>query len=99
MRGTTPKITFKIPLEKAMISKARISFKLGDKVLLAKCTSDCGIQNNEVSITLSREETLLFPDNTYIKTQLEIETPAGNVLKTPVYTVYSSELLDGEALT
>lgn len=98
MRGTTPTITFKIPLEKSMIAKAKITFKQGDTVLLTKCTSACGINDNSVQTTLTRDESVKFPDNQHIKVQLEIETPAGDVLKTKPFLVWSSELLDGGAL-
>ena len=47
---------------------------------------------------LTRAETVRFPDNAYIKVQLEIQTPAGQSLKTRVHTVYSSELLNPEVL-
>ena len=98
MRGTTPQVIFKIPLEATMISRARITFKKDQAILLAKDTEDCTVENGAVSTMLTRAETVLFPDNAYIKVQLEIQTPAGQSLKTRVHTVYSSELLNPEAL-
>lgn len=98
MRGTTPSVTFTIPLKKEMIAKAKITFKQDNEILLTKHTRSCTIEDGKISTSLTREETLLFPNSKHIKMQLEIETPAGQSHKTRVYTIYSSELLSEEAL-
>lgn len=90
MRGTTPVVTFKIPLKAEMITKAKMTFK-HKKVLFEKHTKDCTIEDGKVSTALTREETLLFPDGQYIKIQLEIETPAGQYCKTKPHSVFSTE--------
>ena len=97
MRGTTPTITFKIPLEAAVIAKAKITIK-HKRVSLEKHTKDCVIEDGKVSTTLTREETLLFPDNQYVQIQMEIETQAGQVCKTGIHSAYSTELLSSEVL-
>lgn len=94
MRGTTPKIKFRLPFDSYVVAKAKVSFKYAGKVLLLKHTADLDMQDDIVEVRLSREETLLFPDDQNIKVQLEIETADREALKTKVYTVHASELLD-----
>ena len=100
MRGTTAKIKYNLrhPLTSDMIAKAKISFKHVGKVILTKHTADCTIKDNAVEARLTREDTLKFPDDQYIKVQLEVETTSGDVLKTKAQTVYSNELLDDGSL-
>ena len=92
MRGTTPTLTYKISLT------AKIAFKQGKVELLTKHTSDLSIKDGEVSVTLTRAESLRFPDNSTVRVQLEIETTEGKALKTKAKDVYSSELLSPEVL-
>lgn len=98
MRGTTPTHTFKLPFGTEYVAKAKVSYKHGDELLLRKDTADCKLEGNTISVTLTREETVKFPDDAIIKVQLEIETPAGDALKTRVYSLHASELLDEGAL-
>jgi hypothetical protein len=98
MRGTTPNLTFKISLAADMIAKAKIAFKQGKVLLLAKHTNDLDIKDGEVSVTLTRAESLLFPDNSTVRVQLEVETTEGLALKTKACNVYCSELLSPEVL-
>ena len=94
MRGTTPTLTLRLPFEVSMVAKAKVAFKLDKTVLLTKHTADIEKKENTLTVRLTREETLNFPDDAQLKVQWEIETPAGDVLKTVVYRVYTGELLD-----
>ena len=98
MRGTTPTHTFKLPFDVGIVKKAKITYKYGDSVILKKNTNDCTLEGNTISVKLTREETIKFPDDAIVKVQLEIETNAANCLKTVVYKLYSSELLNEEPL-
>ena len=98
MRGTTPIHTFYLPFSAEDIAKAKVVYKVDDQILVKKNTSDCKMESNSISVTLTREETVKFPDNTIVKAQLEVETKAGESLKTDVYKLWSSELLDEEKL-
>ena len=98
MRGTTPTHKFILPFAVSRVAKAKVVYKRGDKVLIRKNTADLTMAGNEISVTLTRGETVAFPDSGAIKIQLEIETTDGKNLKTPVYLKYSDELLDEEEL-
>ena len=98
MRGTTPTHTFTHPFDVSKVAKAKVVYKHGDKVLIRKNTTDCDMVESRISVTLTRAETVAFPDSGSVKIQLEIETTDGKNLKTPVYMKYSSELLDEEEL-
>lgn len=94
MRGTTPTHTFVIPFDTSMVAKAKVSYKYGGTVLFKKNTADCTMDGNKISVTLTREDTIKFPDNVRIKVQLEVETTAGESLVSKVFERYSGELLD-----
>lgn len=97
MRGLAPTVIFKIPLDKAMIAKVRISFKQGQNLIVKKHAA-CTIEDGRVSTTLTRAETVSFFDNSYVKLQLEGETTGGQPFKTGVHTAFVSELLNPEVL-
>ena len=98
MRGTTPIHTFQLPFSAENVAKAKVAYKEGNNLLFKKNTTDCKMEANSIIVALTREETIKFPDNTIIKVQLEIETKAGESLKTDVYKLWSSELLDEGSL-
>lgn len=100
MRGTTPRVKYKLPqpLTSEMVTKAKVTFKYAGKVLLIKNTADLTIKDNAVEVRLSRADTVKFPDDQYIKVQLEIETASGDVWKTKAQPIYSTELLDEGSL-
>lgn len=94
MRGTTPIHTFKLAIEAEQIKKVKVAYHHNGKVHVVKNTSDCTIKDGKLSCRLSRSETIRFPDNVMVGVQAEIETHAGDSLKTPVYYINSGVLLD-----
>ena len=98
MRGQTPKIVYELPFDGELISKAKVVIKYGNEVLIRKSTKDCHIEDNVLSVSLSREESVKLPDRQRVYVQLEIETPAGDHLVTEPEERYSGWLLDEEEL-
>lgn len=81
-----------------MVVKARVSYMYAGTLLLEKNTKDFNLSGSVLSVTLSREDTVKFPDSAMVEVQLEVELYNGQCLKSPVYKFYSSKLLNSEAL-
>lgn len=59
-RGTTPTLTFTLPFKCSNITKLCVAFSQDNKLLLEKHLSDCNLEDDKISVTLSEEDTLLF---------------------------------------
>lgn len=97
-RGTTPTHIFKLPFSTEYVSKVKVAYKQEDKVVLRKNTQDCKIKDNTVSVTLTRDESLLFNGRYLVKVQLEAELREGGNLVSVPFVLRVDELLCEEAL-
>lgn len=59
-RGTTPTFTFTADMDCSQLDKLDISFAQRDEVVLSKGLADCVISGNEITVSLTEEDTLLF---------------------------------------
>lgn len=59
-RGTTPTLTFTLPFECSTITLLNIAFSQQGKLVLEKELSDCAVEGNKLTVTLSEEDTLKF---------------------------------------
>lgn len=60
IRGTTPTHTFSLPFNVPSNAKIRVVYSQKDTVLIEKTIKDCSIKDNEISVTLTSDETLRF---------------------------------------
>lgn len=72
IRGTTPTLTFKLPFDCSTIDLINISFAQHSKVLLEKDYYDCVINGNEISVTLSEDDTLKFVSGEHAEIQIRV---------------------------
>ena len=79
IRGTTPTITYKFPFEVSTIEKVRIYFMQGNVTLLTKDEDDITTEGNQISVTLTEEETYAFSPKKRIDTQVRFLTTDGTV--------------------
>ena len=99
MRGTNPYIGYCLPFGPEMVAKARLSIYFADKLLLQKSTDQMHWRgNNMLCIPLTREETLLLPDDTQVQLQLQIENTGGDHLVDTPRWAYTGQLLNEEEL-
>lgn len=99
MRGTDPCIYYEMPFGQSVVAKAMLTVHHNGRQLLRKDTADMyWEENSRLCISLSREETLLLPDDARVQLQLQIETTDGDSLVAAPNWVYTGILLDGEAL-
>lgn len=55
-RGTTPTLTFHLPMETAALASAYITFSQSGEVKLGKQLSDCTRSENSLGVTLTQAE-------------------------------------------
>ncbi len=61
-RGTTPTITFTLPLDGSRITALNLCFVQQGEIILEKDLAACRIDGNTLQVTLTEKETLLFDD-------------------------------------
>lgn len=96
--GTTPTHIFNVPLSASEIAKVRVLYSQNDTLLVTKTTTDCTIQDNQISVTLTQEDTFLFSDDYPVEIQIRVLTPGGNVLGSIPKTVGVTKCLDTEVM-
>lgn len=99
MKGTTPTIAYKIPIDLGDIKNFSVTFRIDGEIVLKKEKVDCVIEDNKIFVQLSQEETLLLPRNKIVETQVKLLFMDGNVLKTKPKNLYSGDILDEEVIS
>ncbi len=98
-QGTTPLHTFVLPFNTDIIQAVRVSYEQKGKIVLEKSTADIVRSENNLALTLTQEETLLFDANVLVRIQLHILTTAGSALvskpkSVPVYILLSKKVIE-----
>ena len=83
-RGTTPTFRFIFKQDIGKITKAVATFACNRKIIFEKELSDMVSDGNTLSLKLSQEETLLFPQNTFIEVQIAVACDNGNENTNPL---------------
>lgn len=98
--GTTPTFTFTLPFDGSLLASARISClqESPTEVLVVKETADCLLDGDQVSATLTQEESLRFTPGSPMRVQLRVLTTSGESLATKPAMVSVGRCLDGEVL-
>ena len=90
-RGTTPTHTFDIPMTKEEIRNLRITYAQNGKVVLEKKLDEVTIQDEQIVLNLTQEETLKFKANVYAYVQIRILTNEEKVFSNAPETIYITE--------
>lgn len=98
MRGATPTHIFKFPFAANTINKLRITYKQNGATILEKKETDCTLEENNVKLTLTQEETMLFAERVNVECQIKIKTADGKVLPAKVKTIPVDRLFNEEVL-
>lgn len=97
--GTTPTHVFTIPFSTTELKEVRVTYSQhANTVAVQKETSDCTMDGNTISVTLTQEDTLKFNDMLPVKIQLKVLTTGGCVLAAPVIRKNVMETLCKEVL-
>lgn len=97
-RGTTPTLTFTLPIEADTITLLNIAFSQRHCLAFEKSLEDVEIYDNTISVTLSEEETLqLKSDGSPLEIQLRIGVGASR-MASDIFTVSVGRILQGGLL-
>lgn len=70
IRGTTPTIPIDVDIDLREASSLYITFVQLDTVIIEKTLSDCTIEEEQISVTLTQEETLSLNDKHPVYVQI-----------------------------
>lgn len=79
IRGTTPTITYNFPFSVSTIEKFRMYFIQGNETILTKDEDDCTFSGQNVSVTLTQNETYLFSAKKRVETKSRFLLSDGSV--------------------
>ncbi len=72
-RGTTPTMTFTLPFDTGGITALNLCFVQQGEIVLEKGMTDCVLEKNNLLVSLTEQETLLFEaDKGMVEMQLRI---------------------------
>ena len=98
IRGTTPTHTFKIPFPVSSVKEAMVIYAQDDIEVFHKDTVDCAMKDNEISVTLTQEDTLLLNHQMPVQVQLRLLTTKGVAMASSVKVVSVKKCLNNEVL-
>lgn len=96
--GTTPKHTFKVPVDTGRIKTIKLVYIQLDEEVLTKRTEDFTLGEGQISVKLTQEETFLFDYGVTATIQLRIVTLDGDVLSIKPRPLDLTEYYDNEVL-
>lgn len=97
IRGTTPTLTFDIPLETTLIDALYITFAQGGENVVEKTIDDVILDEKSIVLKLSQVETLRFLNNTITEIQIRLKTLSGEALASEIILIPTERILkDGE---
>ena len=97
-RGTTPDQIFTLPFEKELISDLKVTYAQNKQKILQKTLKDVKIEGNDISFTLTQEETFKFSEKGVVSVQLKIKTINGQVLNSDIIHIRIDPALDEEVI-
>lgn len=96
--GTTPKHTFKLPFDTSVIRKIRVIYSQNDTAILTKTEKDCVLGNNDLSVTLTQEDTFKFDHKLPVEIQVRVLTNNGSVAASIPKKVGVTKCLETEVI-
>ena len=102
-QATTPKHTFKLPIETDICTVIRVSYKQDDKMIIkkkqdGKQSDGMTLDGYNVIIKLSQEETLMFSTKKPVTVQIRAKTEDGDVYSSQQWNLGIDENQDKEIL-
>ncbi len=99
IRGTTPKLIFKVEFDVSYMNVLWITFKQGSKIKFEKQFDDCIIntEKNQIIVNLTQQDTLALTPNSDLIIQLRVGFNNGKRAASKLITTYVDDILhDGE---
>ena len=97
-RGTTPTLTFSLPIDTALLTKVFITLSQGGISIIEKSLSDCTVVDSKtLTCKLTQKDTLKLRANTKTEVQIRVLTTGKDSLASPRYQIDTEKILkDGE---
>ena len=96
-RGTTPRLTYRLPFPVADIAESYITVQQRGATVLEFSLEDCEVSENTISAHLTQADTLALNMTDRVKIQLRVRTKLGEALRTEITSVSVGQILkDGE---
>lgn len=92
-RGTTPTHIFKTSIDLTEAEVIFITYRQGNKNVLEKSREDLIVTNEQVSVKLTQEETLLFSINDAVKIQIRAKYADQSAIASNVITTKADVIL------
>ena len=97
-RGTTPTLTFRLPIDTGSITVLSIAVAQGRQVKIEKTLSDVHLDGNIISCTLTEDETLSLTAGASVEAKIQLRVGVGEQrMASQIFTVPVERILrDGE---
>lgn len=97
-RGTTPTLTFRLPIDTGSITVLSIAVAQGRQVKIEKTLSDVRLDGNVISCTLTEDETLSLTAGASVEAKIQLRVGVGEQrMASQIFTVPVERILrDGE---
>ena len=98
-RGTTPTLTFRLPIDTGSITVLSIAVAQGRQVKIEKTLSDVHLDGNVISCTLTEDETLSLPAGASVEAKIQLRVGVGEQrMASQIFTVPVKRILRDGAL-
>ena len=96
-RGTTPTHIFTLPFDVSIITDVRVIYSQEKVVKIRrKGIEECSMVGNDITLKLTREETMKLNSSKLVNIQLEIWTPGNDVMVSDPILKSIDECFDDE---
>ena len=98
-RGTTPTLTFRLPIDTESITVLSIAVAQGQQVKIEKTLSDVHLDGNVISCTLTEDETLSLTAGASVEAKIQLRVGVGEQrMASQIFTVPVKRILRDGAL-
>ena len=98
-RGTTPTLTFRLPIDTGSITVLSIAVAQGRLVKIEKTLSDVHLDGNVISCTLTEDETLSLTAGASVEAKIQLRVGVGEQrMASQIFTVPVKRILRDGAL-
>ena len=98
-RGTTPTLTFRLPIDTGSITVLSVAVAQGRQVKIEKTLSDVHVDGNVISCTLTEDETLSLTAGASVEAKIQLRVGVGEQrMASQIFTVPVERILRDGAL-
>lgn len=98
-RGTTPTLTFRLPIDTGSITVLSVAIAQGRQVKIEKTLSDVHLDGNVISCTLTEDETLSLTAGASVEAKIQLRVGVGEQrMASQIFTVPVERILRDGAL-